>query len=169
MSQYNKDKEGFFPEDAMMLEYLQYAMKCPNRMIAEWYALTLDINNILTAMIARKNGWNVGDYIQGDNEVTEMIRHNNTKDFDLSLEFSYVKDLMKIVLSCAEGIAFLHQDSSGINVKLKILLDHLCDLLVADNLHIRVTHHQLLDRFRMIRLHMMYYQIIQCSAAQYFL
>lgn len=95
--EYNKDKEGFFPEDAMMLEYLQYAMKCPNRMIAEWYALTLDINNILTAMIARKNGWNVGDYIQGDNEVTEMIRHNNTKDFDLSLEFSYVKDLMKVV------------------------------------------------------------------------
>lgn len=94
---YNKDKEGYFAEDAMMLQYLQYAMKCPNKMISAWYSLNLDINNILTAMIARKNGWNVSDYIQGDNEVTDMIRHNNTKDFDLTLEFAYVKDLMKIV------------------------------------------------------------------------
>ena len=53
--------------------------------------------NILTAMIARKNGWNVADYIQGDTEVNEMIRTNSSRDFDLSLEYDYVKDLMKIV------------------------------------------------------------------------
>ena len=39
----------------------------------------------------------MSDYILGNNEVTEMIRQNNSHDFDLSHEFEYVKDLMKIV------------------------------------------------------------------------
>ncbi len=94
---YNKDKAGYFPEDAMMLAYYEYAMRCPNKMIAEWSKFNFDIANILTAMIARKNGWNVTDFIQGDNEVTEMIRTNNSKDFDLINEYDYVVDLMKVV------------------------------------------------------------------------
>ncbi len=94
---YNKDVEGYFPEDAMLASYLEYASKCPNKMMSKWYKLIRDINNILTAMIARKNGWNVADYIQGDTEVNEMIRTNSSRDFDLSLEYDYVKELMKIV------------------------------------------------------------------------
>lgn len=95
--QYNKDIEGYFPEDAMMGSYLEYASKCPNKMMSKWYKLIRDINNILTAMIARKNGWNVADFIQGDTEVNEMIRNNSSRDFDLSNEYDYVKELMKIV------------------------------------------------------------------------
>ena len=94
---YNKDTAGFFAEDAMMLEYYKYAMGCSNKMIADWYEFNFNVTNILTAMIARKNGWNVGDYIQGDNEVTEIIRTNNAKDFSLSTEYDYVVDLMKVV------------------------------------------------------------------------
>jgi hypothetical protein len=94
---YNKDTAGFFAEDAMMLEYYKYAMGCSNKMIADWYEFNFNVTNILTAMIARKNGWNVGDFIQGDNEVTEIIRTNNSKDFSLSTEYDYVADLMKVV------------------------------------------------------------------------
>ncbi len=94
---YNKDTEGYYPEDELQLAFYEYAMQCPDKMISNWYKLNLDINNILTAMIARKNGWNVSDFIKGDNEVTEMIRTNTTKDFDLSAEYDYVKDLMAIV------------------------------------------------------------------------
>lgn len=94
---YNKDKVGYFAEDQMMLAYYEYAMTCPNKTISSWYQLNFDITNILTAFIARKMGWNVSDYIMGEGEVNEMIRMNNTKDFDLSNEFDYVKDLMKIV------------------------------------------------------------------------
>lgn len=95
--QYNKDKQGYFAEDAMMLAYYEYAMKCPNKMIAEWFKFNFNLTNILTAMIARKNGWSVGDYILGDNEITEMLRTNNSKDFDLINEYDYVVELMKIV------------------------------------------------------------------------
>ena len=95
---YNKGKKGFFPEDEMAYQFLNYAITtCPNRMMRDWYQLNLDVTNILTAMLARKNGWNVADYIKGDGEVQTMIKENKTRDFDLTHEFDYVKQLMKIV------------------------------------------------------------------------
>lgn len=96
--QYNKDKEGYFPEDDILHRFYEFAIEsCPNKMVRQWYKLNYNITNILTAFLARKIGWNVADYIMGNNEVTEMILNNNTKDFDLSCEYDYVVDLMKIV------------------------------------------------------------------------
>lgn len=95
---YNKDTAGYFPEDEILYQFYNYAIKtCPNKFIREWNQLNLDITNILTAMLARKQGWNVADYIKGEGEVQEMIRENKTKDFDLTHEFDYVKTLMNIV------------------------------------------------------------------------
>ncbi len=95
---FNKDKAGYFPEDEMAYQFLDYAIKtCPNRMMRRWYKLNLDITNILTAVLARSQGWSVGDFIKGEGEVQEMIRENKTKDFNLGLEFDYIPQLMKIV------------------------------------------------------------------------
>ncbi|MBR2359566.1 MAG: DUF2764 family protein [Bacteroidaceae bacterium] len=94
---YNKDKEGYFPEDAILLGYYEYALKCPNRMMRDWFEMNLNVTNILTALIAKKYGWNVADFIQGDNTVCEMIRNSNARDFGLGFELDYVSDLMKIV------------------------------------------------------------------------
>ena len=96
--EYNKDKTGYFPEDDMLYKFYRYAIEtCPNKMVRQWYKLNLDITNILTAFLARKNGWNVANYIQGEDEVTEMILTNNTKDFNLTAEYDYVADLVKMV------------------------------------------------------------------------
>ncbi|MBQ8454779.1 MAG: DUF2764 family protein [Bacteroidaceae bacterium] len=95
---FNKDRAGYFPEDEMAFQFLDYAIKtCPNRMMRRWYKLNLDITNILTAMLARSQGWSIGDFIKGEGEVQEMIRENKTKDFNLGLEFDYIPQLMKIV------------------------------------------------------------------------
>ena len=95
---FNKDKAGDFPEDEMAFQFLDYAIQtCPNRMMRRWYKLNLDITNILTAMLARAQGWSVGDFIKGEGEVQEMIRENKTKDFNLSHELDYIPQLMKIV------------------------------------------------------------------------
>lgn len=95
---YNKDTAGYFPEDEMLYQFYDFAIRtCPNKFIREWYRLNLNITNILTAMLARRQGWNVSDFVKGDGEVQDMIRENKTKDFDLSLELDYVKELMKIV------------------------------------------------------------------------
>ena len=101
---FNKDKQGFFPEDVILSEYYKYSLKCPNRMMRKWFEMNLNVTNILTALIAKKYGWNVSDYIQGDNEVCEMIRHNNVRDFGLGFELDYVADLMKIV-DCDDPVA----------------------------------------------------------------
>lgn len=94
---YNKDKPGYFPDDELMYQFFNFAIKtCSNKFIREWYQLNLDITNILTAMLARKYGWNVSDCIKGTGEVQDMIRENKTKDFDLSHEYEYVKQLMNI-------------------------------------------------------------------------
>ncbi len=95
---FNKDKAGYFPEDEMAYKFLDYAIRtCPNRMMRRWYKLNLDITNILTAMLARVQGWSVGDFIKGEGEVQEMIRENKTKDFNLGHELDYIPQLMKIV------------------------------------------------------------------------
>ena len=95
---FNKDKAGYFPEDEMAYQFLDYAIRtCPNRMMRRWYKLNLDITNILTAMLARGQGWSVSDFIKGEGEVQEMIRENKTKDFNLSHELDYIPQLMKIV------------------------------------------------------------------------
>ena len=94
----NMENGGYFPEDDMLYSFYSYAIdSCPNKMVRQWYKLNLDIANILTAFLARKNGWNIADFIKGDDEVTETILANNTKDFNLSGEKDYADELMKIV------------------------------------------------------------------------
>ena len=92
---YNSGKADWFARDAMMLAYYEYARQVPNTMMAKWYQLNLDIQNILTALIARRQGWQISNYVQGGGPVVEAIlEHANQHDFDLSGDFEYVKELM---------------------------------------------------------------------------
>jgi len=91
-----KDEPGYYPGDDLMMAYYEYAFQNKNKFVVKWFKMNFNITNILTALIARKNGWNVADYIQGDNEITEMMRMNKSKDFDLGREYDYVPELMKI-------------------------------------------------------------------------
>ena len=94
----NKENAGYFPEDEMAYQFLNYATQtCPSSMMRRWYKLNLDLSNILTALLARKEGWNIVDFIKGEGDVQEMIRENKTKDFNLAQELDYVPELMKIV------------------------------------------------------------------------
>ncbi|MDO4956951.1 MAG: DUF2764 family protein [Bacteroidales bacterium] len=92
-----KDMPGYFAEDDLMMAYYEYAFQRKNKFVVKWFKINFNITNILTALIARKNGWNVADYVLGDNEITEMMRMNKSKDFDLGREYDYVPELMKIV------------------------------------------------------------------------
>ena len=95
---FNKDKADYFPEDEIAFQFLNYSIRtCPNRMMRRWYKLNLDITNILTAMLARTQGWSIGNFVKGEGEVQEMIRENKTKDFNLAHELEYIPQLMKIV------------------------------------------------------------------------
>lgn len=93
----NEGKSGYFADDAMMLAYYQHAMGCKNKMIADWFSLNFNLTNILTALIARQNGWKVADYVLGENEISETIKTSKAKDFDLGRDYDFVADLIKIV------------------------------------------------------------------------
>lgn len=94
---YNKEAAGYFPSDAMAMAYYEYAMTVSNKKMAKWYGLNFNVASILTGLIARKNGWNVSEYVKGKGEICDMIRHNNTRDFDLKNEVDYAGELMQIV------------------------------------------------------------------------
>lgn len=94
---FNKDKKGYFPEDEILYLFYKYAIdNCSNKFVREWYQMNMDINNILTAILARKYGWNISDYIKGEGEVQEKLREENTPDFGLSREMDYMKELIQI-------------------------------------------------------------------------
>jgi hypothetical protein len=93
---FNKDKAGWFANDAMLLAYYEWARECPNRLMSEWYTLNLNIANILTALIARRQGWTLSDFVQGNDSVVEtIVNHANLQDFDLGTELDYMHDLMR--------------------------------------------------------------------------
>ncbi|MCF0198285.1 MAG: DUF2764 family protein [Bacteroidaceae bacterium] len=95
---YNKDTEGYFPEDEMLLQYIEYCIaNCKSKVMREWFQLELDITNMLTAMLARKQGWALGQYVKGEGELQTMIRENKSKDFDLGLVYDFAKEVVKIV------------------------------------------------------------------------
>lgn len=92
----NANVAAWFARDTVMLAYYDYACKCPNAMMAAWYELNFNILNILTALIARKQGWTLKDYVQGQGEVVDaLLKQTNQPDFGLSAELDYVKDLMQ--------------------------------------------------------------------------
>lgn len=89
-------QDGWFPRDAALLAYYNYARECPNTMMAEWYDLNFNILNILTALIARRQGWTLADYVQGEGPVVEaLLKQANQPDFGLGTELEYVKDLVQ--------------------------------------------------------------------------
>lgn len=77
-------------EDCLAGYYYQYAMKCRNKFVARWFELNLNINNLLIVMTCRKYGLDKAQYIVGNNEVAELLRSSNARDFGLSDEYEYL-------------------------------------------------------------------------------
>jgi len=79
-------------------EYFKVRMESRNHFVREWTRFNLTINNILTALICRKNGWSIKDNLVGNDAVTEAIMANQTvKDFGLREEFDNFGALMQIL------------------------------------------------------------------------
>lgn len=83
-------------EDRLSGLYYAYAMKCKNKFFAEWYELNLNINNILTAITAKKYGLNKADYLVGDNTIANLLRTSNAKDFDIGDTLEYLPAVQRI-------------------------------------------------------------------------
>lgn len=83
-------------EDRLAMYYYEYAMKCGNDFLEEWFALNLHIKNILAAITCRKLGWNPINYIVGTGEIEDKLRTSRARDFDLGEELPYLSTLFSV-------------------------------------------------------------------------
>lgn len=78
--------------------YYEYGMKSRNKFVREWFEFNLNVNNILTAIICRNNGWDIRKAVVGNNSVAEYIRENSTvRDFNLKAILDYYPTLQQII------------------------------------------------------------------------
>lgn len=79
-------------EDFLATLYYNFGVASKNTFLSEWFSYCLNINNILTAIICRKHGFNVRKAIVGSGEVAEALRTSTARDFGLA----GIDDLEKI-------------------------------------------------------------------------
>lgn len=93
----NKTEKEFISwEDRLAALYYDYAMRCGNKFISNWFELNLNINNVLTAITCRKHGFDKANYIVGQNEVAESIRMSNARDFGLGDSMDYLPEVQRV-------------------------------------------------------------------------
>lgn len=90
------DKDLIWQENHMSALYYSYASHCKNKFIGSWFDFNLSVNNLLSALTARKYKWEVAPHIVGDSMVCEALRTSSARDFGLSGEFDYLDELIKI-------------------------------------------------------------------------
>jgi len=89
-------QKGYYPEDDVLVQYYTYAMSSKNAAVAEWYCLNFNLQSLMTALVARKNGWTVSDYVRGEGDLCDALRTSTATDFGLSAQLPYVADIIKI-------------------------------------------------------------------------
>lgn len=91
-----KETGEVLPEDALTTAYYEYAKASKNRFVSDWFTFNLHVNNILTALTARKYGFSAAPYLVGNDEVSEALASSGARDFGLSTEIDYMDELMRI-------------------------------------------------------------------------
>ncbi len=91
----NEANENIIWEDVLSSYYYEYATKCKNSFVAEWFTFNLNVNNILVALAARKYKMNVADAIIGEGEIAEALRTSGARDFGLTGTVEYLETLQR--------------------------------------------------------------------------
>lgn len=85
-----------FAEDRLWSLFYDYAAHCGNEFVQDWYRFNLDLNNIQTAITARKYDLDVRRMLVGDNEITQALRTSGARDWGLSQEVPFWDDIMRL-------------------------------------------------------------------------
>ena len=77
-------------------DYYSFAMTSKNRFVSAWFEFNLNINNIQSAIAARKYKLDVSSVIVGNTDVCEMLRVSNARDFGLGETLTYLDNIQRI-------------------------------------------------------------------------
>lgn len=92
----NNTFEDISKEDYLTGLYYEYAMRSKNRFLHDWFEFNLNVNNLLAAIACRKHGFAPQQFIVGNNEVAQLLRRSNARDFGLAGIFEALDVVMKI-------------------------------------------------------------------------
>ncbi len=85
-----------FPENVLAGHYYEHAMKCSNKFVKAWFEFNLNINNVLSALTARKYKMDVAPNVVGNTETAACIRTSNARDFGIADSIDYFDQLLRI-------------------------------------------------------------------------
>ena len=91
-------RESLSETDLRMQALYELGLTSKNQFIRDWFAFNQDMNNVLTAVICRRHGFDVKKAIVGHNTVAEILRKDlPQKDFGLSAEMDNLENVMALV------------------------------------------------------------------------
>ena len=90
-------EKAAFAEDRLWSLFYEYAMQSGNEFVRKWYEFNLNINNILSAITARKYGLDIQKVIVGRNETAQALRTSGARDWGLSQELDYFDDVVRLL------------------------------------------------------------------------
>lgn len=90
-----QDKAAF-AEDRLWGMFYEYAMQADNEYVSRWYEFNLDMNNILSAITARKYGLDMQKVIVGSNDTAQALRTSGARDWGLGQELEYFDDVVRL-------------------------------------------------------------------------
>lgn len=70
--------------------------KAKNKLVREWFAFNLTLNNVLAAAICRKHGFDVKKAIVGEGEVQDLLRTSTQKDFGLGAVLDNADTILRL-------------------------------------------------------------------------
>ena len=85
-----------FPEDRLWSLFYEYAMASSNGFVRRWYEFNLDMNNILSAITARKYNLDMQKVIVGQNDTAVALRTSGARDWGLSQEVECFEDVARL-------------------------------------------------------------------------
>lgn len=83
-------------DDQLMTLYYQQALSCQNKLVKSWFEFNLNIHNLLAANTCRKFGYDVQSAIVGNNQVANILRTTNARDFGVSDFFEEADQVIRI-------------------------------------------------------------------------
>ena len=86
-----------FAEDRLWALFYDYAMQADNEFVRSWYRFNLDVNNIQTAITARKYELDMQKVIVGQNDTAHALRTSGARDWGLSQELDYFDDVVRLL------------------------------------------------------------------------
>ena len=89
-------EKAAFAEDRLWSLFYEYAMSVNNGFVRKWYEFNLNMNNITSAITARKYNLDIQKVIVGSGDVANALRTSGARDWGLSQEVECFEDVARL-------------------------------------------------------------------------